>query len=106
VADAEAGMVAFASTSELRVTGTADLPAQLPVGELHLALTDDHLVLAGDDEAAWFDRTTLAAVGEPESLATRLAGLTTDGGSVLAWTDGALEAQRLLPPTGTGKPAT
>jgi hypothetical protein len=100
VADARAGQIAFASTGDLAVTRTVDLPAIEPDDDLHLALTASHVVLGWGREAHWFDRTTLEPLaGGPDELGRRLIGFTSNGATVLAWLEGGSEPASLRPPT-------
>ncbi len=86
VADVSAGQIAFASTEDLEVTHTLPLPKVPLDGELQVALTHLHVVIGSGTVVHWFDRDTMAPVGEPTQLDHELAGFTSNG-ELLAWPD-------------------
>jgi hypothetical protein len=91
VADANAGEIAFASTSDLGVTRTAPFPEGLfdidaPNG-LHIALAGDSIAFGSSTTISWFDLSTFAPLeGSDIKLRSPLAALISGGDDVLAWT--------------------
>ncbi len=99
VADRNAEQLAFASTEELKVTDTTVLPGVAVVGDLHIAVTADDLVLASGRQVHWFDRASFEPTSpDPSTVAGPVRGLTSTDTGVVAWTaDGPLEVQAPTP---------
>lgn len=87
VADLHAGAVAFASTIDLAVTRVVDLPPIEPVGDLYLALTSKEIVLGWGTEVHWYDSATLTPLGHDSGLPADLMGFTSNGNTVVAWSN-------------------
>ncbi len=87
VADVAAGRVAFASTGTLAITRTAPMPRLAVDGELQLGLTHRAIVFGVGSDLHWYDRFGLRALADaPVPLGTPLAGITSNGAGLLAWT--------------------
>jgi hypothetical protein len=106
VADVAARQVAFASTVDLGVNRTVDLPP-LPSFDLgsietplHLALTADLAALAQGERLAWLDSETLAPLdGSPVELSGPVLALTSSGtAGILVWPRGAGEPYEVRAP--------
>ena len=88
VADLHAGQLAFASTTDLEVTRTVELPILSPSGPLEIGLTSEHVAIGWESEVHWFDAETLRPINETVNLSAALIGFTPTGRNhVLAWTD-------------------
>ena len=87
IADANAGEVAFASTTELAVTRTAPLPEFEIEGDLHIGMTGTDLLIGFGSEVHWFDQQTLIPLAdEPARLNAPLIAITSNGQTILVWT--------------------